>query len=174
MFSHNSHLSVILLVPVIMVFSCKRESARKNAARNDTAATAAANGASVAPVDYQEVYNRVTAAIERLTTDSDTVAKSTIVTAAWDSVSGGFYCPGKSFANPRLPEAARKEAASKAARLTARRWALLFSLWRRGDFRNGNTSVQGQVTWDDVVMEHHSGDTVTALVLVPLGSIIVE
>ncbi len=165
------------LLPVTALavcIGCKEPSTDEPAVKN-ASGTIRQTGDTVAPpVDYRRVYEQVTAALDSMTADDDTTAKRTIVTLAWDSIAGGFYCPGRATGSVTLPAAARKEAALRAAQLVARRWALLFKEWRAGDFHTDGTPIKGEVSYDAVVLETYSGDTVHLLLQVPLGSIIVQ
>lgn len=165
------------ILPVAVLAACIgcKESLTDDTAVKDVSGTVSGTNGTVAPpVDYQRVYDQITAALDSMTADADTTAKRSIVAMAWDSIAGGFYCPGRATGSATLPAAARKEAALRAAQLVARRWALLFREWRAGNFHTDDTSIKGEVSYDAVVLETYSGDTAHLLVQVPLGSIMIQ
>ena len=168
MYERLIHVSVVILL--IGLTGCRKEKSERTEVHPDSTQSGLAAGDS----DYEALFDSISTALGLLKTEESDTGKDHAVQVAWDSVSGGFFCPGKAAADPRLPEAARYAAMQRAAQLTARKQAMFFREWKLRKYRKMTAPLQGQITYSDVVFEKIDGDTLKTLMLVPFGSIVVE
>jgi hypothetical protein len=91
---------------------------------------------------------------------------------AFDTNSGCFQTVGKGLPNPSFPDEARMSSRKNAAKLNGEYWAALLKCWNNSDQKSVTPTFEAQILYSRIVYEKEIGDTLFALVEVPLGSIV--
>jgi hypothetical protein len=103
---------------------------------------------------------------------SDTSHIRSLLHAAYDSISGVFYCVGKGTMNPNLPEAAQQQGIKRAAQNTGMRWAVYLKSWQDGNIVPLEKEISGKFSAGcTLLLEKSVGDTLYQLLSVSAGDV---
>ncbi|MDD5676192.1 MAG: hypothetical protein PHC61_18615 [Chitinivibrionales bacterium] len=97
-----------------------------------------------------------------------------LLNVSFDTVSGCFFLIGKGVTNPEHPENIRLKARLLAAAYDGKRWALYCKAWRQGSKIGFGRKIGGDILYSKTVWQHLEGDTLYALIEVPIGSIVIK
>ena len=169
--SMNKKLYIpLILVITFCIISCWKEKEKK--VQQEQVESSVSIKESMKPenrvVNYDSLFNKLLPLGNLvLQNPSDTAHIRPLLDAAYDSVSGVFYCIGKGTMNPKLPEAAQQQAIKRAAQNTGMRWAIYLKSWQKGNMVSLDRNLSGQFSaGSTLLLEKNVGDTLFQLLSV--------
>jgi len=149
----------------------------KEDAGNDSASSSRSR--PIQPIDTAALYESLLGRLCTLQDSLDGTPRDSSLTAALyrtslDTENGAFLTVGKAAFNPEFPEAARRQARSRAALYVGERWALYMKAWHTGEKIPFGAPVSGTITYSKELYKKEIGDTLYQLILTPIGSVVLE
>jgi hypothetical protein len=172
-------LGALMLIFVFIVCvgsKCHRsaDSTAKN--RSDkTSQTHTGPAAETAAMNYDSLFAVVRPIQDSIYTNSlgpATIAH--LLAAAFDTFSGSYFVVGKGIKNKKLPENVGLEGQTMASSYDGKRWALYCQAWHLDTKIKFGQKISGEILYSKTVFNRQEGDTLFALVQVPIGSIVLK
>ncbi len=91
-----------------------------------------------------------------------------------DTVTGSFLVVGKGTANPEHPPSAIEQGRRRAAIYAGQQWALYLKAHHIGRRIPYGEEIRGKVMYSKVLMEKTESETLSVLLQVPVGSVVLE
>jgi hypothetical protein len=168
--------ALAILVLILVMASCRKNpsSARKNTGNDSSNASP-----SKPPYDTAARNDSLLAKLIALQDSISGRPENTgliapLLRAAYDQETGCFFVVGKGMYSANLPQASWKRGRKIAASFDGKRWALYCKTWSQGNTIQFGKHVSGNISYDKVVFEKFTGDTLFQLLMVPSGSIILD
>ena len=160
----------IILLLALCIISCWKE--KKKQTQQEEVESSVLIKEAMKPekrvIDYDSLFNELLPLEDLITQNpSDTAHIRHLLDAAYDSVSGVFYCIGKGTTNPKMPEAAQQQAINRAAQNTGMRWAVYLKSWQGGNMIPLDNKISGKFSaGSTLLLEKSVGDTLYQLLSV--------